>query len=409
MKPKDKDAQEKFKLCDKLVKEAAFLQAIEAEATRPISETSDTATMVVPPEYDGPRLELDHLLGGGGKSGKSPSSGDKSPEGKGGKKGGVGDGTGIVTLEFVEAVVERFRSQKTLHPKYVWNLLLVCKAIFAEEMTILEAPIPDGGELTVCGDTHGQFYDLLNIYEINGAPSPTNPYMFNGDFVDRGSFSTEVVLTLFCYKALYPKSMFLHRGNHETKNMNKIYGFDGEVKAKYTNDVADLFAEVFQFVPLGSVIANKIFVCHGGLFSKDGVTISDLRKINRVMEPPDDGPMVEMLWSDPQPQPGRSPSKRGVGVAFGPNVTKKFLKDNDLKMLVRSHEVKDEGYEVHHDGQCITIFSAPNYCDQMGNKGAFIRFGADLEPNFTQYEAVPHPQIRPMAYSNPQMASQMGF
>ena len=110
------------------------------------------------------------------------------------------------------------------------------------------------------------------------------------------------------------------------------------------------------------------------MFSRDGVTLDDPRGIDRFREPPEEGPFCEMLWSDPCAEPGRHPSKRGVGVAFGADVTKKFLADNNLDLVVRSHEVKDDGFEVDHDGLLITVFSAPNYCDQMGNKGAFIRF-----------------------------------
>ena len=105
--------------------------------------------------------------------------------------------------------------------------------------------------------------------------------------------------------------------------------------------------------------------------------------------------------------PGRRPSKRGIGFSFGPDITDAFLTANNLELLVRSHEVKDEGYEIDHDGKCITIFSAPNYCDQMGNKGAFIRFKADMKPNFTQFTAVAHPNIPPMRYAS--MMSQFGL
>jgi len=111
--------------------------------------------------------------------------------------------------------------------------------------------------------------------------------------------------------------------------------------------------------------------------------------------------MCEILWSDPQPRKGRGPSKRGVGLSFGEDVTKRFLQENNLELVVRSHEVKEEGYEIEHDGKLITVFSAPNYCDQMGNKGAFIRFKApELKPEIISFSAVPHPDVRPMAYAN---------
>ncbi|KAJ3409241.1 Serine/threonine-protein phosphatase 5 [Chytriomyces hyalinus] len=109
--------------------------------------------------------------------------------------------------------------------------------------------------------------------------------------------------------------------------------------------------------------------------------------------------MCEILWSDPQPFPGRSPSKRGVGTQFGPDVTEAFCLENGLDLIIRSHEVKHAGYEVGHKGRCITIFSAPNYCDNVGNKGAFINIGPDLKLNYRQFEAVQHPNVRAMQYA----------
>jgi len=193
----------------------------------------------------------------------------------------------------------------------------------------------------------------------------------------------------------------MSRGNHETKNLNKLYGFEGEVKHKYDIKVYELFNDMFCNMPLSHCINKKVFVTHGGLFAKDGVKLDDIRKVNRNKEPGDEGIMCECLWSDPCDMNGRHPSKRGVGVMFGPDVTERFLTDNDLKLVVRSHEVKPTGYEYQKGGKCITIFSAPNYCDQMGNKGAFIRFkGKTMEPEITSFEKVDHPKIPPMAYAS---------
>jgi len=248
----------------------------------------------------------------------------------------------------------------------------------------------------VCGDVHGQYYDLANsIFKENGTPSADNPYVFNGDFVDRGSFSVEVILTLLAIKVWCPEAIHLTRGNHESQNMNRIYGFEGEVRAKYTETCFNLFTELFQSLPLAYILdgssesdGRKAFIVHGGLFSKDGVTLAEINALNRNCEP-DSGLMAEMLWSDPQEANGWGPSKRGIGVAFGPDVTHRFLDNNGLDLVIRSHEMKDEGYEVAADGRLITIFSAPNYCDQMGNKGAFILFDHKMEPNFVQFSAVP--------------------
>lgn len=309
----------------------------------------------------------------------------------------------------LQASIEHFRSQKVVHKRYIAHLLLSAKRYFENLPSLLEIPIPTAApdpndpslppRLTVCGDTHGQFYDVLHIFQLNGYPSKNNPYLFNGDFVDRGSFSVEVILTLLMFKLSDPDCIHLHRGNHETKNMNKIYGFEGEVKAKYDDKIFELFLEVFAHLPLASVVGGKVFVTHGGLPTEPGVTLADIKKIKRGCEPPNEGLMSDLLWADPQPFPGKSPSKRGVGYSFGPDITESFLKCNGLELLVRSHEVKDEGYLVEHGGKTITVFSAPNYCDSMGNKGAFIHFAQDCEPKFTQYVAVPHPNVRPMAYA----------
>jgi len=235
-------------------------------------------------------------------------------------------------------------------------------------------------------------------------PSSDNPYLFNGDFVDRGSFSVEVILTLLAWKACNPDFMHLTRGNHEAKSMNKLYGFEGEVVHKFDSKTYEIFCEVFCYLPLVYILNSKVMVCHGGLFSKDGITLKDIKAVDRFREPPEEGIMCELLWSDPHQMNGRHPSKRGVGIGFGPDVAHKFLNDNGLNYLVRSHEMKQNGYEEEAQGRVITIFSAPNYCDQMGNKGAFIRFnGKEMKPKFTQFDAVEHPKIPVMAYARNMM------
>ncbi|KAK7316721.1 hypothetical protein RJT34_00390 [Clitoria ternatea] len=307
----------------------------------------------------------------------------------------------VVTLDFVKKMMEDFKNQKCLHKRYAFQIVLQTREILQALPSLVDINVPEGKHFTVCGDVHGQYYDLLNIFELNGLPSEENPYLFNGDFVDRGSFSLEVILTLFAFKCMSPSAIYLARGNHESKSMNKIYGFEGEVRSKLNDTFVELFAEVFCCLPLAHVINQKIFIVHGGLFSVDGVKLSDIRSINRFCEPPEEGLMCELLWSDPQPLPGRGPSKRGVGLSFGGDVTKRFLQENNLDLVVRSHEVKDEGYEIEHNRKLITVFSAPNYCDQMGNKGAYIRFEApDLKPKIVTFSAVPHPDVKPMAYAN---------
>ncbi|KAL2496683.1 Serine/threonine-protein phosphatase 5 [Forsythia ovata] len=366
--PNDPDAAKKLKECEKAVMKLKFEEAIAVPQSEKcsIAESIDYRAIDVEPQYAGARIEGD-----------------------------------VVTLDFVKRMMDDFKNQKCLHKRYAYQIVLQTREMLRVLPSLVDINVPNGKHFTVCGDVHGQFYDLLNIFELNGLPSEDNPYLFNGDFVDRGSFSVEVILTLFAFKCMSPSAIYLSRGNHESKSMNKIYGFEGEVRSKLSDAFVELFAEVFCCLPLAHVINEKVFVVHGGLFSVDGVKLSDIREIDRFCEPPEEGLMCELLWSDPQPQLGRGPSKRGVGLSFGADVTKRFLQDNGLDLVVRSHEVKNDGYEIEHDGKLMTVFSAPNYCDQMGNKGAFIQFEApELKPNIVTFSAVPHPDVKPMAYAN---------
>lgn len=394
MCPNDKDAKTKLEHCQKEVKRAAFEAAIATEATMLPSEKCDPSQVKVEDSYKGPRWDTTPE----GQNFAEHWQSTHSLENYDGKTG-----IGGITKQFVEDAVELMKNQGKIHKKYVLKLLLAAKFLLKPLPSLVQISVFPGKKITVCGDVHGQFYDLLNIFELAGRPSRENPFLFNGDFVDRGSFSVEVILTLLMYKCLDPLSVHLLRGNHETKNMNKIYGFEGEVKHKYDMVVMDLFTEIFRYLPLSATLNKKVIIMHGGLFQKDGVLLEDIAKIPRFCEPPDTGLFSDILWSDPQPFEGRGPSKRGVGQSFGPDVTKGFLDDNKLELLVRSHEVRDDGYLVEHDGKLITVFSAPNYCDQMGNKGAYIVFTGH-ENNAITYDcvnfvAVPHPQVPPMAFA----------
>lgn len=181
--------------------------------------------------------------------------------------------------------------------------------------------------------------------------------------MDRGSFSVECILALYIYKLHNPNCIYLNRGNHEGRNMNKLYGFEGEVKAKYCGDTFNLWSHTFDRLSLCHVLNKQVMVCHGGLFEVDGITLDDIAKIKRGIDIPDKGIFTDLMWADPCKSKGRIPSKRGVSIQFGPDVAAKFLDDNGLKLLVRSHEVKDEGFEVEPEDRVITVFSAPNYCD----------------------------------------------
>ncbi|KAH0548111.1 Palmitoyl-protein thioesterase 1, partial [Trichoglossum hirsutum] len=322
--PHDKDAKLKLGECEKIVRRAEFLKAIEVGDAPSAAEGLDLDAIVIDDSYDGVRLEND------------------------------------MTQEFIDDMIKRFKNGKTIHRKYVYQIVIAVKDLVVKEPTMVEVEVKEGEEgghkLTVCGDTHGQFFDLLEIFRLNGFPSDTHSYLFNGDFVDRGSWSTEVAILLYAYKWLRPNAFFINRGNHETDDMNRVYGFEGECKAKYNERIFKLFSESFSALPLATLIGGKFLTLHGGLFSDDNVTLDDIRKLNRhnQRQPGHAGLMMEMLWTDPQTAPGRGPSKRGVGMQFGPDVTKRFCEENGLEAIIRSHEVRMEGYEVEHDGRCIT-------------------------------------------------------
>jgi len=222
------------------------------------------------------------------------------------------------------------RDRNVLHKKYACMIVMKARELFEADKSLVDITRGDDEEITVCGDIHGQYYDLLNIFKLNGDPSKENPYVFNGDFIDRGSFSVEVVMTLLSWKVCYPEHFFMSRGNHETAQLNKLYGFYGEVLHKYDSKVYELFNDLFKHLPLSHCINKKVFVTHGGLFAKDGVKLEDIRKTQRVKEPGDEGIMVDCLWSDPSDTNGRNPSKRGISCMFGPDVTERFLDGNGL-------------------------------------------------------------------------------
>ena len=316
---------------------------------------------------------------------------------------------GSITKEFIFNMLETFKKGKLLHQRYTTRIFMEARDTFAKFPNAVPINYTPNSRITVCGDVHGQFFDLMQLFDENGFPSEENPYLFNGDVVDRGAYSVECLLTMCAFKILLPNHFFLARGNHEGLNLNKVYGFENEMRTKYTSDLYDLAHDVFRSLPLCHVLGNTVFVVHGGLFQTDGVTLRDINKVNRAIDIPESGLMCDMLWSDPQDKPGRSENKRGIGVAFGPDVTKHFLETNGFALLVRSHEVKHEGYEVHHEGKCITVFSAPNYCGQVGNKAAYLRFTFDRNTGFQSTLA--NPEIRQFnaALSAPHAKSFMNF
>lgn len=290
-----------------------------------------------------------------------------------------------------------------LHRIYLVDLLKRVELFLIEEPNVVSMGFVDLDErcsfssdedeepprIHVVGDLHGQLSDLLLIIENLGYPREDNIFIFNGDFVDRGHFSIEVVIILFALKVCFPRYVFLNRGNHEARNINLRDGFEKECLLKYDSEIFDCFSEVFACLPLATIIERKVFVVHGGL-SWDLFTIDELQRIDRFVENPESGSLLEdILWSDPQISNGKAYNDRGAGCTFGPDVCAEFLGTNQLEMVVRSHQCVKRGYQRLFSGRLFTVFSASNYCGKVDNRGAVLSFTPEgiVDPDVFQYSS----------------------
>ncbi|XP_069686016.1 uncharacterized protein [Periplaneta americana] len=239
------------------------------------------------------------------------------------------------------------------------------------------------------GDIHGQYYDLLRLFEIvdegdnrgdefdRGFP-PAYNYLFLGDYVDRGKNSLETICLLLAYKVLYPENFFLLRGNHETASINRVYGFYDECKRRYSVKLWKTFTDCFNCLPVAATIEDKIFCCHGGL-SPDLAAMDNIKRIPRPTDVPDTGLLCDLLWSDPDKDTKCwGNSDRGVSFKFGQEIVTSFLKQHDFDLVCRAHQVVEDGYEFFAKRQLVTIFSAPNYCGEFDNAGAMMSVDEQL-------------------------------
>ncbi|XP_061309192.1 serine/threonine-protein phosphatase with EF-hands 1 isoform X2 [Pezoporus flaviventris] len=359
-----------------------------------------------------------------------------------------------LTINDANALLHAFKSEQLLHARYVLQLLYETRRVLKEMPNITRISTSYSKEITVCGDLHGNLDDLLLIFYKNGLPSEQNPYIFNGDFVDRGKNSMEILIILFAFLLIYPNNLHLNRGNHEDYIMNLRYGFTKEVSRKYKDhgdQILCLLQDVFSWLPLATIINNKVLILHGGISDTtdlDFLNALQRNKVKSLLQPPKSvrlrqdqvkesipttrpsekiasqnlarktqhisssgstrpsgsnlssdpsekewKQILDILWSDPRSQRGCTPNKsRGGGCYFGPDVTAKLFKKYNLKMLIRSHEFKPEGYDISHNGKVITIFSASNYYEEGSNRGAYIKLNPELIPRFVQYQVSEHTQ-----------------
>ncbi|VDO83608.1 unnamed protein product [Schistosoma mattheei] len=230
------------------------------------------------------------------------------------------------------------------------GLCLKSREIFLSQPILLELEAP----LKICGDIHGQYYDLLRLFEYGAFPPEAN-YLFLGDYVDRGKQSLETICLLLAYKIKYPENFFLLRG-----------------KRRYNIKLWKTFTDCFNCLPIVAIIDEKIFCCHGGL-SPDLSTMEQIRRIMRPTDVPDQGLLCDLLWSDPDKDvTGWGENDRGVSYTFGPDIVARFLHKHDLDLICRAHQVVEDGYEFFAKRQLVTLFSAPNYCGEFDNAGAMM-------------------------------------
>lgn len=267
----------------------------------------------------------------------------------------------------LDRVIENILNMNIISEDALKMLCDKAKEIFLSEPNVIKIDYP----VTVCGDLHGQFPDVKEVFKIGGKLPDTN-YLFLGDFVDRGYYSIETVTLMVALKIRYPNRVHMLRGNHECRQTTQIYGFYDECVKKYgSTDPWQMLTDLFDCLPLAAVIDQKYFCVHGGL-SPSLKMIDQISMLNRVREVPHEGPMCDLVWSDPEEKVGWEQSPRGAGFIFGKDATEQFNRTNGTEIIIRAHQMVMEGYQWNHNKTIVTIFSAPNYCYKCNNLAAIM-------------------------------------
>jgi len=298
-----------------------------------------------------------------------------------------------------DAWIEQIKQCKYLQESDLKKLCETVKELLLEESNVQPVSSP----VTICGDIHGQFYDLLELFRTGGEIPETN-YVFMGDFVDRGYYSLETFTLLLALKARYPNRITLLRGNHESRQITQVYGFYDECQQKYGNANAWKYCtQVFDYLTLAALIDGRILCVHGGL-SPDVKTLDQIRTIPRNIEIPHEGAFCDLMWSDPEEIETWQVSPRGAGWLFGWKVTTEFSRVNKLDLTCRAHQLVQEGYKyMFPEKNLVTVWSAPNYCYRCGNVASILALDSTLNREFKIFNAVPDsdrvvPQRSPVPY-----------
>jgi len=302
-----------------------------------------------------------------------------------------------ITIEFVKQVLEGYKMNKPIPYAYAKRITEEVVPLLKKDAPFIDIEIPKDGRIIVVGDTHGQLPDLFEILTLAGYPSINNMYLFNGDLVDRGPHGPEVIFAVYAMKIALPNHVFINRGNHEIRRMNEKYDFKNQMLEKFDAELYEAVSESFLWLPFCSMINQKVLVVHGGIPA--GTTLKDLKGLSTELGKPipshknldtANQRLVEnLLWSDPEPTVKTERTNRGAGVLFTAETTRRFLKESKLEVIIRSHQLVDDGYSKMWNGDLITLFSASYYAAKNHNKGAVAIFKHDhedwKEPTFIQY------------------------
>lgn len=309
----------------------------------------------------------------------------------------------------IDLIKDHFVREGRLDEAAALRIISDANSRLKSEKNLVDVPQP----VVIVGDLHGQFYDMVKVFEIGGSPEHIN-YLFLGDYVDRGHFSIEIVLYLWSLKIVYPHKITLLRGNHECRHLADHFTFKRECLIKYSPRVYDACIKSFHHLPLCALVNKQLFCVHGGI-SPELITLNDVHKLNREREPPPSGLMCDLLWSDPAHEfhdEAKDAAAAAAAVSFTHNATRgcsyfynfsavaAFLKHNGLLCVIRAHEAQDSGFRMYKSVErtdfpsLITLFSAPNYLDIYNNKGAVIVYQKDTM-HTKQYGASSHPYWLP--------------
>mmetsp|Transcript_22765 Transcript_22765/g.54021 ORF Transcript_22765/g.54021 Transcript_22765/m.54021 type:complete len:311 (-) Transcript_22765:275-1207(-) len=293
-------------------------------------------------------------------------------------------------MEGTEDLERQIASVMDCNPLLEDEVVRLCEK--TKEILQGDANVPNiAAPVTVVGDIHGQFYDLLELFRIGGRAPDTN-YLFMGDYVDRGYYSVECVTLVVLLKLRFPNRVTILRGNHESRQITQVYGFYDECVRKYGSaNVWKHFTDLFDFLPLAATIDKQLFCPHGGL-SPSLDTVAQMQQLERFQEIPHEGPICDLMWSDPDDRYGWGISPRGAGYTFGQDITETFNHENSLQFIVRAHQLIMEGFQWQHANGVLTLFSAPNYCYRCGNQAAIMQLDELMNKNIVQFDPAPRHQ-----------------